>query len=130
MSEKYWINRDFVLSNGMTVGEALDHPGYPHEPDKYDWYTIPGSTLEEMLEERNMTVSDCAQRCQLPAADIRGVIKGDVAITETIAAGLEKGGLGTRQFWLNRQRNYERKKARVEKKRQAQKQKLRPAAAL
>jgi len=24
MSENDWVNRDFLLSNGMTVGEALD----------------------------------------------------------------------------------------------------------
>ncbi len=27
MSENDWVNRDFVLSNGMTVGEALERGG-------------------------------------------------------------------------------------------------------
>ncbi len=130
MSKDDWINRDFVLSDGTTVGEALDQPGVPHDPEKCDWYVIPGASLEEMLEDMNLTVFKCAERCGLSVADISGVIKGDTAITEEIASGLEKGGLVTRQFWLNRQRNYERDKARVEKKRQTQKQKFRSAAAL
>ncbi len=27
MSENDWVNRDFLLSNGMTVGEALERGG-------------------------------------------------------------------------------------------------------
>ncbi len=91
MSQDDWINRDFVLSDGTTVGEALDHPGVSHDPDKYDYYVTPGATLEALMHERNMTIAEAAARCDLPATTIRGVIKAEVAITEQIAAGLEKG---------------------------------------
>ncbi len=131
MSQDDWINRDFVLSDGTTVGEALDHPGVPHDPDKYDYYVTPGATLEALMHERNMTIAEAAARCDLPATTIRGVIKAEVAITEQIAAGLEKGRLWNRKFWLKKQSNYERQKARLDKKQQAQRSRaLRSAAAL
>ncbi len=132
MSQDDWINRDFVLSDGTTVGEALDHPGVPHDPDKYDYYVTPGATLEALMDERNMTIAEAAARCDLPATTIRSVIKAEVAITEQIAAGLEKGRLWNRKFWLRKQSNYEKQKARLDaKQQQAQRSRaLRSAAAL
>lgn len=88
MSNKLWINRDFVLSDGMTVGEALDHPGYWHEPD---WCTFPGETLQEVMEDRNFSYAEFATRCGLSLRIVRGVVKGEMAITQKIAQGLAKG---------------------------------------
>ncbi len=111
MSNKLWINRDFVLSDGMRVGEALDHPGYLHEPD---WCTFPGETLQEVMEDRNFSYAEFAIRCGLSLRIVRGVVKGEMAITEKIAQGLAKGTGVSSDFWLNRERNYQETKARLE----------------
>ncbi len=111
MSDKFWINRDFALSDGMTVGEVLSHPGYLHEPD---WCTFPGETLEDVIEDSNFSYAEFASRCGLSLRVISGVAKGEMAITEKIAKGLAKGTGVSSDFWLNRERNYQERKARLE----------------
>jgi len=131
MSEKYSINYDCVLPDGRTLGEALAGPRYPFDPDKCDWYVAPGETLEDLMEERRLTVPETAARCNLPPATIQGVLTAKIAITEEIAAGLEKGTGISSQGWLTMEQDYQRQKARLDQKQQAQRSRaLRSAAAL
>ncbi len=132
MSEQNSINYDCVIpDDGRTLGEVLAGPLYPFDPDKCDWYVIPGATLEDLMEERNLTVAETAARSGLPPATIWGVLTAEIAITEEIAIGLEKGTGISSRGWLKKQSNYERQKTRLDTKQQPQpSQTLRAAAAL
>jgi HTH-type transcriptional regulator/antitoxin HigA len=74
-----------------------------YQPDVVSW---PGETLEELLEEREMTQAELAERTGRPKKTINEIIQGKVAITPETALQFERV-LGTpAQFWLERERQY------------------------
>lgn len=68
-----------------------------------DYVSHPGETLEEILEERQMSQAELAERMGRPKKTINEIIKGNVAITPDTALQLERV-LGTSaSFWNNRE---------------------------
>ena len=72
-----------------------------------DWVSPPGETLAEILEERNMSQSELAQRMGRPKKTINEIIKGKAEITIDTALQIELV-LGTpASFWIERERLYQ-----------------------
>jgi len=71
-----------------------------------DFISPPGETLAEILEERNMSQSELAQRMGRPRKTINEIIKGKAEITIDTALQIELV-LGTpARFWIERERLY------------------------
>jgi addiction module HigA family antidote len=71
-----------------------------------DFVSPPGETLAEILEERNMSQSELAQRMGRPKKTINEIIKGKAEITIDTALQIELV-LGTpARFWIERERLY------------------------
>ena len=68
----------------------------------------PGETLEEALEDRNMTQSELAIRTGMSELYIEQVIKGQQDITPEVALKLEEAFGIESFFWMNLQKNYDR----------------------
>ena len=68
--------------------------------------TPPGETLADLLEERNMTQSELAQRMKQTESNVAEIISGQQAITPQIARQLEQvfGVFST--YWLNHEAHY------------------------
>lgn len=71
-----------------------------------DVVSPPGETLEEVLEEREMTQAELAERTGRPKKTINEIVQGKQAITPETAIQLERV-LGTpARFWLEREQRY------------------------
>lgn len=87
-----------------------------------DYVSPPGETLEEILEERNMTQTELAERMGRPKKTISEIINGKAAITPDTALQLERV-LGIKSgFWNNRERHYREALARQEEQERLSKQ--------
>lgn len=72
----------------------------------------PGTTLAESLKENGMGIKEFAIRVGKPSKTIHEVIKGDSAITDSMAIAFEKVLHIPSRFWMNRQHIYDEYKAR------------------
>lgn len=71
-----------------------------------DWVVKPGETLQEMLDEYNLSPRIAAVSCGLTERDLQNVLDGK-RITKRIAAGLARLPVTpSAQFWLNLEHNY------------------------
>jgi addiction module HigA family antidote len=71
-----------------------------------DFVSPPGETLAEILEERNMSQSELAQRMGRPKKTINEIIKGKAKITIDTSLQIQLA-LGTpASFWIERERLY------------------------
>ncbi|MDJ1497629.1 HigA family addiction module antitoxin [Cytophagaceae bacterium DM2B3-1] len=80
-----------------------------------DWISCPGSTIADILEERNMTISSFAQGMDISIDSINNLIDGKVSIDQRMASKLAKILGSSEQFWLKRQQNYDISVAKLEK---------------
>ena len=87
-----------------------------------DVVSLPGETLEELLEDREMTQAELAERTGRPKKTINDIIQGKQAITPETALQFERV-LGTpASFWLERERHYREWLARQQDEEQLAKQ--------
>ncbi|GAB6039963.1 HigA family addiction module antitoxin [Endothiovibrio diazotrophicus] len=83
-------------------------------PFRPDWVSPPGDTILDLLEEREWSQAELADRLGFSPKHVNQLIKGKAAITEDAALRLE-GVLGsTAGFWLNREAKYREHLARLE----------------
>jgi len=75
-----------------------------YEPDQV---SPPGETLAELLEERQMTQTQFADRAGRTAKFVNEIIKGKASITPTVAIEFQRILGIPSSFWNNRQRHYE-----------------------
>jgi HTH-type transcriptional regulator / antitoxin HigA len=66
----------------------------------------PGETLLELLEERNLPLSELAQLSGISETTLVQIARGSLCITEELAHGLESGTQVPASFWLNLERHY------------------------
>lgn len=78
-----------------------------------DWYSFPGDTIKDVLEERKIPIEDFARQMGYTVEFIDVLLVGNFPITERIAIKLEQILGSTRTFWLNRQRLYEQARERL-----------------
>lgn len=74
----------------------------------------PGETLQEVLDERQMTQAELAERMGRPKKTINEIVQGKSAITPETALQLERVLGVPAGFWNNLERNYREHEARRE----------------
>lgn len=87
-----------------------------------DYVSPPGETLEEILEEREMTQAELADRMGRPKKTISEIINGHAAITPETALQLERVLGIPASFWNNRERYYREALARTDEQERLSKQ--------
>jgi HTH-type transcriptional regulator/antitoxin HigA len=80
-----------------------------------NYVSPPGETLQEVLEERGISIAELAERTSKPEKTINEIINGQAAITPEIALQLELVLSIPASFWNNRERRYREALARGEK---------------
>ena len=78
-----------------------------------DWVSPPGDTLLDILEERDWTQEELAQRLGYTPKHVNQLIKGKVPLTEDAAIRLERVVGSTVGFWLAREAKYRERCARL-----------------
>ncbi len=78
-----------------------------------DWVSPPGDTLLDLLEEREWTQDELAQRLGYSAKYVNQLIKGKVPLTDDAAIRLERVVGSTVGFWLAREAKYRERCARL-----------------
>lgn len=74
--------------------------------------SVPGETLQEVLDDRQMAQSELAERTGRPKKTINEIVKGKAAITPETALQLERVLGIPASFWNNLERNYQEYLAR------------------
>lgn len=70
-------------------------------------YFHPGEYLAEGLEEKQMTLEECAKQTQIPIQMIRDIIAGDASVTADIAIALENTLGMQASMWIKLQHAYD-----------------------
>ena len=79
-----------------------------------DWVSPPGDTILDIIEERDWTQAELAQRLGYTTKHVNQLIKGKVPLTEDAAIRLERVVGSTVGFWLAREAKYRERCARFE----------------
>lgn len=67
----------------------------------------PGETLDEKLQELEMSVEDFSAKAGLSAWVVKSFIGGDMSVTADMALAFEQVTHIPAHYWLNAQRNYD-----------------------
>jgi HTH-type transcriptional regulator / antitoxin HigA len=81
-----------------------------------DWVSPPGDTIADILEEKDWTQVELAERLQNTPKFVSQLINGKAPITEDTAVRLARVLGSTEKFWLNREANYRAQLAQLEEK--------------
>ena len=81
----------------------------------FEWLIHPGEIISDVLEERNLTQKELAQRAGVSEAFLNDVVYGKKDISNELAIGLERALEVPRSFWLNLQANYDAEKKKLQK---------------
>lgn len=73
-----------------------------------DWISPPGNTIADLLEERNWTQAQLADRLGVSRKHVSELINGKAPISEANAIKLARVLGSTVGFWLNREAEYRR----------------------
>ena len=73
---------------------------------KRDWISPPGSTIADLLEERNWTQAELADRLGVSRKHVNELITGKATISDANAIKLARVLGSTVGFWLNREAGY------------------------
>ncbi|HSL84614.1 MAG TPA: HigA family addiction module antitoxin [Thermoanaerobaculia bacterium] len=76
--------------------------------------SLPGETLQEVLDERQITQAELAERMGRPKKTINEIVQGKAALTPETALQLERVLGVPAGFWNNLERNYREHEARRE----------------
>lgn len=79
-----------------------------------DWVSPPGDTILDLLEEKGWTQKELAVRLGYTNKHLSQLINGKVSLSIDAATRLERVLGGSVEFWMNREANYQRHKARIE----------------
>lgn len=79
-----------------------------------DWVSPPGDSIIDAIEERSWTQAELAARLGVSEKFVSQLLNGKVTLTQDTAEKLEKVIGGTAEFWMDREANYQRHKARLE----------------
>ncbi|MEZ5671035.1 MAG: helix-turn-helix domain-containing protein [Thiotrichaceae bacterium] len=79
-----------------------------------DWASPPGETITDLIEEKDWTQSELAERLGYTTEYLNQLISGEAVLTEDAALRLERVLGSTARFWLNREAKYREHLARIE----------------
>lgn len=92
--------------------EAVDRGSQP--PFSPDWASPPGDTITALLDERNWTQQQLADRLGYSLKHVNQLIKGKVPLTEDAAIRLHSVLGASVGFWLTREAQYRERAAALE----------------
>ena len=78
-----------------------------------DWVSPPGDTMLDLLEERDWTQTELAERLGYSTKHLSHLINGKTTLNEETALRLEQVLGSTANFWLNREAKYREHLARL-----------------
>jgi HTH-type transcriptional regulator/antitoxin HigA len=78
-----------------------------------DWASAPGNTIADILDERDISVVEFAQRMGITAAQAVDLLEGRAAITIAVARRLEQVLGASVEFWMSRDFQYRQDIARL-----------------
>ena len=81
-----------------------------------DWVSPPGDTIADILEEKDWTQVQLAERLEYTTKHVSLLINGKAPITEETAVKLANVLGSSEKFWLNREANYRAQLAQIEEK--------------
>ena len=73
---------------------------------KPDWVSPPGDTIVDLMEERDWSQAEVAQRMGFSPKHLNQLVKGKVSLTDDAALRLERVLGSTATFWLSREAKY------------------------
>ncbi len=76
------------------------------KPFRPDWISAPGDSIEEILKDRKLELSDFAEQLDETIEQTTNLVKGHAEIDYEIAVKLEKLIGATAEFWMARERKY------------------------
>ena len=79
-----------------------------------DWVSPPGDTILDLMEERDWSQVELANRLGFSTKHLNQLIKGKVTLTYDTAQKLERVLGSTVSFWMNRESKYRQHVARLE----------------
>lgn len=80
-----------------------------------DWFSAPGDTIADVLEERNLSTREFAQRIECTPEYAEGLLRGHERITSKTARQLEVTLGASATFWMNRESHYREDMARLQR---------------
>lgn len=86
----------------------------PIEAFAPDWASPPGETILDLMEERDWSQAELANRLGFSAKHLNQLVKGKVALTYETALKLERVLGSTAEFWMNRESQFRQQLARLE----------------
>lgn len=73
---------------------------------KPDWASSPGSTILDILKEKNISIDKFAKKNDWDTNFVSALLYGDIVINNDLAKKLEDNLGSTTKFWLNREKLY------------------------
>lgn len=77
-------------------------------PFSPNWATPPGSTIKDVLSQRDVSTNDFAHRMNIDLNNIELLLNGKLSIDDSIATKLEDVIGSTKSFWLKREEQYKK----------------------
>ncbi len=71
-----------------------------------NWVSPPGETIADLLDDRQWTLAELAERTGFTVQHVNELITGCAPITAETAADLDRVLGGTVEFWLTREVRY------------------------
>lgn len=71
-----------------------------------DWASAPGETIRDILDDRNVSVSDFARVMGSSKVDIVKLLSGELLLSAEVAKALAENLGGSEAFWLRREEDY------------------------
>jgi HTH-type transcriptional regulator / antitoxin HigA len=78
-----------------------------------DWISAPGETIEDILEERNVSVKQFAEGIDATLEQADALFEGRIPITVALAERLQKVVGGSAGFWISRESDYRKDLSRL-----------------
>ncbi|MCP8687282.1 ImmA/IrrE family metallo-endopeptidase [Marinobacterium sedimentorum] len=71
-----------------------------------DWVSPPGETIKDILTERALNISDFSEMMGFSQKSAKDLLHGKLKIDNDVANSLETIFGASKEFWINRERNY------------------------
>ncbi|AFY71231.1 DNA-binding protein [Thalassoporum mexicanum PCC 7367] len=89
------------------------------QPFTPDWFTSPGDTIADILEELKWTNKDLAAQLEYPVEFVDQLIAGEAPYGQDVAHKLSQVLGSTPEFWMRREARYRVKLSALEQKQES-----------
>jgi HTH-type transcriptional regulator / antitoxin HigA len=71
-----------------------------------NWKSPPGDTIKDIIDEKNIPIKVFLDKMDMSLVDIMKLLDGNIIIDENIASKLSDVLGSSKEFWLNREKQY------------------------